>query len=1212
MKSVNKLLYILAGILLISACKDEKPTLFNLLPPDETNIHFSNKIVENDTLNILKEEYIYNGGGVGIGDFNNDGLEDIFLSGNMVSNALYLNEGEMKFREVSQEAGIEGKSRWCSGVSVVDINEDGWLDVYVSATLRKDTLSRKNLLFINNGLNENGVPVFSESAEAYGIADTGNTTQAAFFDYDLDGDLDLYLLTNVLDARLPSSFRNKIVDGSAINNDRLYRNEGKGADGDPRGGHPVFTDVSKEAGIVIEGFGLGITVSDINLDGWPDIYITNDYLSNDLLYINNGKGPDGKVTFTNRVADYLRHQSYSAMGSDVVDFNNDGLVDIVALDMLPETNERKKQMAGPNNYTTYINNERFGFEHQYVRNTMQLNSGFVPDGNSQSGHPVFSEIGHLAGIYQTDWSWTPLVADFDNDGFKDLIVTNGFPKDVTDRDFASYRSGPAGAVAGNMYMNNLIPVVKISNYAYQNNGAKDGQQLTFSDVTKDWGLDQPSFSNGAAYADLDNDGDLDFVVNNINDSAFVYQNTLYDAKENLSNHYLRLKVEGSPSNSGAIGAKVSIHYGQGKRQFFENALYRGYLSTMENAAHFGLGEYETVDSVQVFWPDGKYQLIENVKADQVLTLRHEEATEIVSPDINQELQLSTANATFRKANAEYGVSYHHDEEDRIDFNMQRTLPHKFTQMGPGVAVADVNGDGLDDFYIGGSAGKESSLFLQTAQGKFEKPENIKGGEMMEEDMGALFFDADNDGDQDLYVVSGSYEHVSNTGANQDRLYINEGNGKMTLDTEALPKLIVSGSCVKAADYDQDGDLDLFVGGRVAPGQYPKPVNSYILRNEGGKFTDVTQEVSPVLVDFGMVSDALWTDFDGDGKVDLLIAAEWQPITFLKNNGDSFENVTAQSGISSKIGWWNSLTSGDFDNDGDTDYIAGNLGLNTPNRASEEQPLSVYAKDFDNNGGYDAVLVKYIKNAEGVAKPYPVHSRDDMISQMVAMKRKFPFYKDYGRATIDSVFTPEQLEGAIIYHATHMESSYIENQGDETFSIKPLPMEAQIAPLYGMLSHDVDGDGFLDVLAVGNDYGTEVAIGRYDALKGLYLKGDGQGNFQAVELMQSGWYVPGDAKALAELRGKNGESIYLASQNQDSLILMTEKQIDAGHLVALEPMDAWAEAKMDNGGKCRMEFYYGSGYLSQSTRKLKLSPHVVSLTIHNFKGESRTVNLEPES
>ncbi|WPP53471.1 VCBS repeat-containing protein [Catalinimonas niigatensis] len=1194
MKALKYFTFALTSIILLASCKDEAPTLFQLVPPGESNVRFSNRITENDTLNILKEEYIYNGGGVGIGDFNNDGLEDIFFSGNMVPNALYLNQsdGELKFKDISQEAQIEGQSRWCSGVSVVDINEDGWLDVYISATLMKDTLSRKNLLFVNNGLNENGIPVFVESAEAYGIADTGNTTQAAFFDYDRDGDLDLYLLTNVLDARLPSSFRNKITDGSAVNNDRLYRNEGNGSNG-----HPVFTNISKEAGILIEGFGLGITVSDINLDGWPDIYITNDYLSNDLLYINNQDG-----TFTNRVADYLRHQSYSAMGSDVVDFNNDGLVDIVALDMLPETNERKKQMAGPNNYTTYINNERYGFQHQYVRNTMQINNGFV------NGHPIFSEIGHLAGVYQTDWSWTPLVADFDNDGFKDLIVTNGFPKDVTDRDFASYRSGPAGAVAGDMYMQNLIPVVKISNYAYQNNGTKEGQQLTFSDVTAAWGLDQPSFSNGAAYADLDNDGDLDFVVNNINDSAFIYKNTLYNTKEKGSNHYLRLKLKGSPSNSGAIGTKVSIHYEGGKMQFFENALYRGYLSTMENAAHFGLGANETVDSIQVFWPDGKYQLLKNVKADQVLSLAYVDATAVESPDINQELQLSPANTTFKKANAEYGISYQHDEEDRIDFNLQRTLPRKYSQMGPGVAVADVNGDGLDDFYIGGSAGKESSLFLQNKEGRFEKSQNIKGGEMTEEDMGVLFFDADNDGDYDLYVVSGSYEHAGQPEVYQDRLYINDGKGKLILNTEALPSFSLSGSCVKAADYDQDGDLDLFIGGRVSPGQYPMPVSSYILQNEGGKFVNVTEAVSPELIDFGMVSDALWTDFDADGKIDLLIAAEWQPLTFFKNTGENFENVTAQTGIASKVGWWNSLTAGDFDNDGDTDYIAGNLGLNTPNRASEEQPLSIYAKDFDNNEGYDAVLFKYIKNKEGAAQSYPVHSRDDMISQMVVMKRNFPFYKNYGRATLDSVFTAEQLEEAVVYHATHMESSYVENLGNGKFKIRPLPMEAQIAPLYGMLAQDIDKDGLLDILAVGNDYGTDVATGRYDALNGLYLKGDGKGNFQAVELMSSGWYVPGDAKALAELRGKNGESIYLTTQNQDSLLVMTEKQLSQSPIVSLEPLDAWAEAEMADGSRCRMEFYYGATYLSQSTRKLKLSPQIVSLTIYNFNGESRKLDL----
>ncbi|WKN33367.1 VCBS repeat-containing protein [Porifericola rhodea] len=1201
MKILTKLLYIALCTSILSACQNKEDTLFQLLSPEESNVHFSNRITENDTLNVLTEEYIYNGGGVGIGDFNNDGLQDIFFSGNMVNNALYLNQGNLQFKDISAQAGILGEQRWCSGVAVVDINSDGWLDVYVSATLIEDSLYKKNLLYVNQGVGENNVPSFIESAETYGIADTGNTTQAAFFDYDLDGDLDLYLLTNVLDNRLPSSYRTKVTDGSAVNNDRLYRNEGTGAHG-----HPIFKNVSKEAGILVEGFGLGITVSDINLDGWPDIYITNDYLSNDLLYINNQDG-----TFTNKVADYLRHQSYSAMGNDVVDFNNDGLVDIVALDMLPETNERKKQMAGPNNYTTYINNERFNFQHQYVRNTMQLNNGFIKNSEGKS-HPVFSEIGLMAGVYQTDWSWTPLVADFDNDGYKDMIVTNGFPKDVTDRDFASYRSGPAGAVAGNMYMHNLIPVVKISNYAYKNNGAQPDRALTFTDVTRQWGLDLPSFSNGAAYADLDNDGDLDFVVNNINDSAFVYRNTLHNTEGQAPNSFLRVKLQGATKNPLAIGTKVAIHYGEGETQYFENSLYRGYLSSMEAIAHFGLGGQTKIDSLQIYWPDGKYQLLENVEANQEIKVKYSDAGEPSAPEINRELQFKTSETTFRKANAIYNINLKHQEEDRIDFNLQRTLPHKYTQLGPGIAVADINNDGLDDFYVGGSASQTSHLYIQSSKGTFGQAVNIKEGDMVEEDMGALFFDADNDGDQDLYVVSGSYEHVNRLEAYQDRLYINDGKGKLTLSADALPKIELSGSCVKAADYDQDGDLDLLVGGRVAPGKYPKPVSSYILRNDGGSFTNVTEEIAPGLINFGMLSDALWTDFNGDGRVDLLLAAEWQPLTFLANTERGFKDVSEQSGIQNKVGWWNSLSAGDFDNDGDIDYLAGNLGLNTPNTASEEYPFSVYAKDFDNNGGYDAVLVKYIQNKEGELHPYPVHSRDDMISQMVSIKRDFPLYEKYGKATIDSIFTEEQLQDAVIYHATHMESSYLENLGEGKFKLKALPMQAQIAPIFGMLSYDVDADGKLDVLAVGNNYSNDVSTGRYDALTGLYLKGDGKGNFKVISSASSGWYVPNDAKALACLRGKNGESIFLATQNQDSLIVMTPKQKEEGPIIALESLDAWAVAEMADGSQYKMEFYYGATYLSQSSRKIKLHPQLKAITIYNFQGESREVNLNSES
>ena len=1189
---------LLAVMLLLGACSQQEPTLFRLLEPEESGVSFTNTITENDTLNILKEEYVYNGGGVGIGDFNNDGLEDIFFTGNMVSNALYLNEGNMQFRDISEEAGILGGDRWNSGVAVVDINEDGWQDVYVSATIYKQPEKRKNMLFVNQGVNEEGIPVFEEQAEAYGIADDGNTTQAAFFDYDLDGDLDLYLLTNVIDTKLPGSYREKIVDGTAINNDRLYRNEGPGPDG-----HPTFTDVSREAGILIEGFGLGITVSDINLDGWPDIYISNDYISNDLLYVNNQDG-----TFTNRIEEYINHTSHSAMGSDVVDFNNDAMVDIVALDMLPETNQRQKQMLGPNNYMTYINNERYGYQHQYVRNTMQLNQGLSPE-----GHPVFSEISHMSGIYQTDWSWTPLVADFDNDGYKDLIITNGFPKDVTDRDFASYRSGPAGNVASAEFLQKLIPVVKISNYAYRNNGNTPGKELTFTDKTRDWGMEIPSFSNGAAYTDLDNDGDLDIVVNNINDPAFIYENQLRKGEtEEPQNHYLRVKLQSSPGNTRNIGAKILINYGEGQTQLVENARYRGYLSSVENGAHFGLGEFDTVDSLRVFWPGGKYQLLTNVKANQVLTLDYAQAEERNRNEINQELPLSATETVFADASASLGIQYESQEEDKIDFNLQRTIPHKYTQMGPALAVGDANGDGLDDFYIGGAAGKPSALYLQQQDGTFSNAMNMKEGNMMPEDAGSLFFDADNDGDQDLYVASGSYEFVDNPVMNQDRLYLNDGNGNYQHAPEALPEFHPVSSAVRAADYDQDGDLDLFVGGRVVPGAYPKPASSYILENEGGNFTDVTAEVLPALTDFGLVSDALWTDFDQDGKIDLILAAEWKPLSFFRNTLEGFVNVTEATGISDQVGWWNSLVSGDFDNDGDTDYIAGNLGLNSSYQASDEYPLSVYAKDFDDNGGYDAIMVKYIKDREGEMRPYPMHSLDVMLSQMIGFKRRFQKYEEFGRATIDSLLGPEMLEGAINYQANYMQSSYVENLGEGKFTIRPLPMEAQIAPLYGMLSRDVDQDGNLDLLLVGNNYGTEVFTGRLDAFKGLYLRGDGLGKFKPVGLSRSGFYVPKDAKALAELRGKGNKSVYLASQNQDSLQVMQQPRGTRGHLLELQPQDAWAKITLADGSSQRMEFHYGAGYLSQSGRSISLSPRVTSIKIYDYQGNEREVQLKAKA
>ena len=1184
------LLPLICITLFTGSCK--KTLLFEQIPSSHSGIHFNNLITENDTINPIDNAYIYNGGGVGVGDFNNDGLPDLYFTGNMVQNRLYLNEGNFKFRDITAEACVGGNGHWGRGVSVIDINNDGLMDIYISNSLLADSIKRTNQLYINQGLDKNGVPQFREMAHEYGLDLRAHSTMAAFFDYDNDGDLDMYQAVNWPNtASYANNFRPIIIDGSYPSTGRLLQNNW-----DSKLGHPVFHDVSRQAGINTEGYSHGVTIADINRDGWKDIYVTNDFLSANVLYINNHDG-----TFTDRSKEYFKHTSFNAMGQDIIDINNDGLADIIELDMNPEDNYRKKMMGMANSYQTFENFDHYGYQYQYVRNTLQLNRGPRLGPNDTIGAPAFSEVSFMAGIAQTDWSWAPLVVDFNNDGFRDLVVTNGYPRDVTDHDFIAFRSNPY-LTATKKQILEQIPQVKIHNYAFRNSGG-----IRFDDVSAGWGLEKPSFSNGGVYVDLNNDGAMDLVVSNIDDEAFVYKNTSRQSAFNAT-HYLQIRFAGTARNLNGIGAWADIYYNKGLHQVWENSPYRGYLSSVQNIAHFGLKSVSVVDSVVIRWPDLRRQVLRNVKADQTLTVRVEDACDHYSWGHPERAQA----ALFNEAGSVAGIDYQHRQTEFVDFNIQKLLPHKLSAYSPALAVSDIDGNGLDDLVIGGSQEFPAQVFLQQAGGRFRQRQLIdavQGGGNFQ-DGGIVCFDANGDGHPDVCITGSGYAAAPGSAAYQDRLYLNDGKGNFHQATNALPLNNSSKLCVRSVDYNKDGRPDLLVCGRVDPWHYPRAVSCFIYRNDSRngqvKFTDVTSTVAPALKNIGLVCDAIFSDYDNDGWPDLILAGEWMPVTILHNNHGVFTNITGETGLGAYTGWWNSIVAGDFRHTGKMDYVVGNTGQNSLYQVSETEPASVLAGDFDHRGRFDAFPSLFLPGPDGIKRNYPVNVRDDAIKQLISLRQRFTNYHAYAAVTMDELLTPGQLKDALKLSATELRSVYLKNEGLGKFTETPLPPEAQTSVINGMIAEDFDGDGHTDLVLSGNDFGTDATVGRYDAFNGLFLKGDGKGNFKPLSILESGIYIPGDGKALVELRNGLGSLMIAASQHNERLKVFGLKR--PVQIINLWPDDVYALTVNRAGQLTRQEFYSGTSFLSQSGRFMLVTPGAVNVTIFNSDGHSRAIDM----